>query len=92
MRFSLSNKRALIGHKITVRVTAGAREAIAKVATELDGRKLGTDGLRPAEVHYERIFEQVGGGGPGQDHVLRVRATDTEGETRVASRRWTDVS
>ena len=92
MRFNLSNKRAMIGHSIRVKVTAGAKELIAKVTTELDGRKLGADSLRPAELQYERVFEHVGGGGPGQNHVLRVRATNSDGETRVASRRWNDVS
>jgi hypothetical protein len=92
MRFSLSHKRVVIGHKITVKVTANAGELVAKVVTELDGRKLGTDALRPAEVQYERIFDQAGGGGPGQNHVLKVRATNADGETQIASRRWNDVS
>jgi hypothetical protein len=92
MRFNLSNKRAMIGHRISVKVTAKAGELIGKVSTELDGRKLGADTLRPAERQYERVFEHAGGGGPGQDHVLRVRATNTDGETAVASRRWNDVS
>lgn len=92
MRFSLSQRRALVGHDITVKVTAAAKEAVARVATELDGRKLARDVLGPAEVQYERVFRQVGGGGPGQQHVLTVHATNTDGETSVASRRWNDVS
>jgi hypothetical protein len=92
MRFSLRNQRAVVGHDITVKVTANAREAIAKVTTELDGRRLARDVLVPPEAQYERIFHQVGGGGPGQEHVLVLRATNSDGETSVASRRWNDVS
>ena len=92
MRFSLKSQRALVGHHVTVKVTANAGEAIAKVATELDGRRLGRDVLAPPEAQYERIFHQVGGGGPGQEHVLVLRATNSDGETAVASRRWNDVS
>jgi hypothetical protein len=92
MRFSLSQRRALVGHDITVKVTASAKEAIARVVTELDGRRLARDLLAPAEIQYERIFRQVGGGGPGQEHVLTVRASNTDSVTTVASRRWNDVS
>jgi hypothetical protein len=92
MRFSLSHRRALIGHDITVKVTAAGKEAIARVATELDGRSLARDPLAPPEVQYERMFHQVGGAGPGQDHVLTVHATSAEGATAVASLRWNDVS
>lgn len=92
MRFTLSQRRALMGHDITVKVTAGAKEEIARVATELDGRWLARDVLGPPETQYVRVFHQVGGGGPGQQHVLTVHATDTDGKTSVASRRWNDVS
>lgn len=92
MRFSLGQKRATIGHTITVKVTAGAREAISRVAISLDGRSLETETLSPPEVQFERVFNQVGAAGPGQRHVLTVKATNTDGETSVASRRWNDVS
>jgi len=92
MRFSLSHRRALIGHDIAVRVTAAAKETIARVATELDGRTLARDALAPPEAQYERMFHQVGGAGPGQDHVLAVHATSADGTTTVASLRWNDVS
>ncbi len=48
MRFLLRQKRAMIGHTITVKVTAGTTEEIK-------------------------------------------RATNTEGDTKVASLRWNDV-
>jgi hypothetical protein len=92
MRFSLSHRRALIGHDVTVKVTAAAKEAIARVTAELDGRALARDALAPPEVQYERVFHQVGGGGPGQQHVLSVKATNSEGEAAIASLRWNDVS
>ena len=92
MRFSLSHRRALIGHDVTVKVTAAAKETIARVTTELDGRTLARDALAPPEVQYERAFHQVGGGGPGQHHVLSVQATSAEGKPAVASLRWNDVS
>ena len=91
MRFLLKQKRAMIGHTITVKVTASANEEIKRVAISLDGRKIDSENLSPPEVQFERIFNQVGGAGPGQDHVLIVRATNTEGETKVASHRWNDV-
>lgn len=92
MRFSLTQRRALVGHDITVKVTAGAKEEIANVTTELDGRRLARDVLGPAEAQYERIFHQVGGAGPGQNHVLTVRAATSDGSSAVASRRWNDVA
>lgn len=92
MRFSLNHRRALIGHDTTVKVTAAAKETIARVTTELDGRSLAKDALSPPEVQYERSFHQVGGAGPGQQHVLIVRATNGEGEAAIASLRWNDVS
>lgn len=91
MRFLLRQKRAMIGHAITVKVTAGANEEIKRVAISLDGRKLGSEILSPPEVQFERVFNQVGGAGPGQDHILMVRATNTDGDTQVASHRWNDV-
>lgn len=92
MRFSLSHRRALIGHELTVKVTASAKETIARVTTTLDGRGLAKDSLSPPEVQYERSFHQVGGAGPGLQHVLVVHATNGEGEQAVASLRWNDVS
>jgi hypothetical protein len=92
MRFSLSQRRATIGHTITVKVTAGSKEEITRVVITLDGRKLEAATLSPPEVQFERVFNQIGGGGPGQQHVLTVKATNTDGETRLASRRWNDVS
>jgi len=92
MRFSLSQKRATMGHTIAVKITASANEVLKRVAITLDGRKIETETLVPPEVQYERVFNQVGGAGPGQDHVLIVKATNTDGQTMVASRRWNDVS
>ena len=92
MRFSLGQKRATVGHTITVKVTAGSKEEISRVVITLDGRKLESETLSPPEVQFERVFNQVGGAGPGQRHVLTVKATNTDGQTRVASRRWNDVS
>lgn len=92
MRFSLSQRRALMGHDITVKVTASTREEIARVTTELDGRRLARDVLGPPEAQYARVFRQVGGGGPGQQHVLTVHGANTDGKTSVASLRWNDVS
>jgi hypothetical protein len=91
VRFSLSHERMVIGHRISVKIVAASDEVIVRVVTKLDGRKLGDDQLTPAEVQYERSFEQVGGAGPGQDHVLLVSATDSDGSARSASRRWTDT-
>jgi hypothetical protein len=90
MRFTLAHERVVIGHRISVKVVAAASEVITRVVTRLDGRQLGDDKLKPAEIQYERSFEQQGGAGPGQNHVLTVSATDGEGEIRSASRRWTD--
>jgi len=92
MRFLLRQKRAMIGHTITIKVTAGSTEEIKRVAISLDGRKIDSEILSPPEVQFERVFNQVGGGGPGRNHVLTVRATNTEGDTKVASLRWNDVS
>jgi hypothetical protein len=92
MRFSLGQRRATIGHTITVKVTASAKEEIARVVITLDGRRLEAETLSPPEVQFERIFNQIGGAGPGQRHVLTVTATNTDGATRAASRRWNDVS
>jgi len=89
--FLVEHRRALIGHDIAVRVTAAAKETIARVATELDGRTLARDALAPPEVQYERMFHQVGGA-DRQDHVLAVHATSADGTTTVASLRWNDVS
>ena len=91
MRFLLRQKRAMIGHTITVKVTAGTTEEIKRVAISFDGRKIDSEILSPPEVQFERIFNQIGGGGPGRSHVLTVRATNTEGDTKVASLRWNDV-
>jgi len=59
MRFSLSHRRALIGHDVTVKVTAAAKEAIARVTTELDGRTI------KVNVAQERSREGGGRGGGG---------------------------
>lgn len=90
MRFTLANERVVIGHRITVRVVASSKESIARVVTRLDGSKLGDDRLEPAEVQYERIFEQAGGAGPGREHVLAVTASSADGVSETASRRWQD--
>lgn len=91
MRFSLSHRRVVIGHSVTVKITAASGEAIARVLTRLDGSKLGDDRLNPSEVQYERIFERAGGAGPGQEHTLTVSATNDDGETHNASLRWQDT-
>ncbi len=91
MRFSLDHKRLVLGHRISVKVVAGSGEVIERVTTRLDSRVLGDDRLNPAEIQYERLFEQVGSAGPGQDHVLLVSATSDAGVASTASLRWTDT-
>jgi hypothetical protein len=91
MRFSLNHRRVVIGHSISVKVVATGSERISRVVTRLDGSRLADDRLIPAEVQYERIFEQAGGAGPGQEHTLIVSGTDADGETRTASLRWQDT-
>jgi hypothetical protein len=91
MQFSLSNTRDVVGHKIDVQVKADQGESIASVRTELDGFSLAHDDLNPPEVQYERIFRHVGRVTPGQNHSLEVTATNDQGMSEVASRRWTDV-
>ncbi len=91
MRFTLGHHRVLIGHQVTVKVAAATGETVARVVSVLDGAKLGDDRLDPAEVQYERVFEQAGGAGPGQRHVLVVTATNDAGDRQTASRRWQDV-
>ena len=45
------------------KVVAGSKEEIERVVTKLDGRRLGDDRLAPAEVQYQRVFEQAGAAG-----------------------------
>ena len=91
MRFTLAHKRMVIGHRITVKVVAASGEEIERVVTKLDGRRLGDDRLAPAEVQYQRVYEQAGAAGPGSDHVLLVTATNGDNEKRTAGLRWTDT-
>jgi hypothetical protein len=91
MRFSLSQKRVVIGHRIEVKVVAASGETIERVVSRLDGSRLGDDRLDPPEVQYERVFEGVGGAGPGRDHVLLVSGTNDARGTQTASLRWTDT-
>ena len=91
MRFSLNHRRVVIGHSLSIKVTATGDETIARVVTRLDSSRVGDDRLDPNEVQYERVFEQTGGAGPGREHVLVVTATNADGRSQTASLRWQDT-
>ena len=90
MRFTLKASRDVIGNKIELKVLRSGSQLIAQVDTELDTFKLGSDQLSQPSVHFERHFRQAGEAGPGMEHTLVVKATDTDGNSEVATKIWLD--
>jgi len=92
MKFAIANVRDVINHRIDVQVNAEAGEHLTFVRTEMDAFSLGQDNLAPHEVQYSRTFSQAGNGfTPGFDHVVKVTATNDQGISQTASRRWRDA-
>lgn len=90
MKIEATHVRSGPGHAITVKATREGTETLARVQVSLDRAGLANDVLEPAQVYYERSFNQVGRGGPGDDHVLLVVAEDATGASQAASFRWED--
>lgn len=90
MKFTLNHKRDIIGNEIFVKVVREKEQLISAIETELDGFVLGIDRLGDPSVQVERSFRQAGVAGPGDEHTLVVRATDTEGNKEAATRIWVD--
>lgn len=90
MRFTLKVSRDVVGNKIELKILRSGSQLIARVDTELDTFKLGSDHLAHPSVHFERHFRQAGEAGPGMEHTLVVRATDTDGNSEVATKIWLD--
>jgi len=92
MRFTLKITRDVIGNKIDLKILRSGSQLIAQVDTELDTFKLGSDRVSQSSVHFERHFRQAGEAGPGMEHTLVVTATDTDGNSEVATKIWLDES
>lgn len=90
MRFTLKASRDVVGNKIELKILRSSSQLIARVDTELDTFKLGNDHLSEPSVHFERHFRQAGEAGPGMEHTLIVKATDTDGNPEVATKIWLD--
>jgi hypothetical protein len=69
---------------VTISVTEG--ELISRVATNLNGFRIGDDALSPLEESYERTWHQVGSGVPGNINRVVVTATDQLGNQKSASK------
>jgi hypothetical protein len=89
-KIEILHSSGLIGHDITVTVTAEGDERIAQVKTGFDGGTIGNDSLSPPNLWYKREFLQQGGVTPGRKHTVFVEATCTTGK-ETASLIWTDV-
>lgn len=90
MRFTLKVVRDVVGNKIDLKILRSGSQLIARIDTELDTFKLGSDQLSEPSVHFERHFRQAGEAGPGTEHTLIVKATDTDGSSEVATKIWLD--
>jgi hypothetical protein len=90
MKFSIQRQRAITGNDLVVGIEAENDELIARVACTLDGFELGVDELDPPSVSYERDFSRVGNAGPHVMHELKITATDPNGKTKIAVRKWED--
>jgi len=92
MKFSLAYQRALMGNDIDVQIQAEGKEVIANVQIVLDGFDLVNEAVEPPAIQYQRTILQAGDAAPHKEHNLVVTATDTDGNSRTATRRWQDVS
>jgi hypothetical protein len=92
IKFSIQHQRAIAGNDITIGIEADGDQVISRVTTTLDGFDLGDDELDPACSSYERQFLQAGDAAPHMEHELVVTATDAEGKTTSADRRWEDLA
>ena len=88
MQFSLGHDKAATGHDISVGVTGENGQLIAQVVTEYDASQLGNDQLQPAARQYARSWVRKGMAGPGQEHSVRVVATDQNGNQENAVTKW----
>ncbi|MGH9866885.1 MAG: hypothetical protein ACREAA_01805 [Candidatus Polarisedimenticolia bacterium] len=88
MRFAIEHEKAAIGHDITVAVTGENDQLIARVIIEYDSSQLGDDQLEPPANQYGRSWSKKGLAGPGQQHMVRVLATDSTGKQENAVEKW----
>lgn len=90
MKIEATHIRSGTGHSIEVKITREGAETIAEVEATLDGFLLARDPLNPPQVHYERFFNKVGTGGPGDHHTLAVSGTDQHNGLHGGTFKWTD--
>ena len=88
MQFTIEHSKAAVGHDITVAVTRDNAQQIVRVITEYDSSQLGDDQLKPPANQYRRSWVKKGLSGPGQQHSLRVVATDQNGNQENAVEKW----
>jgi len=92
MKFAIMHQRSIVGNDINVGIEADGDQTISHVTTTLDGFDLGDDELDPPCASYERQFLQAGDASPHRMHELVVTATDLQGKTTSADRRWQDIT
>ncbi len=88
MQFTIEHWKAAIGHDIKVAVTGENGQLIARVIAEYDSSQIGDDQLEPPANQYGRSWTKKGSAGPGQQHTLRVLATDPTGKQENAVEKW----
>ena len=88
MQFTIEHQKATLGHDIRVAVTGEGGQPIARVITEYDSSQLGDDQLEPPANQYGRSWTKKGSAGPGQQHMVRVLATDSTGKQENAVEKW----
>jgi hypothetical protein len=90
MTLSIAHNHDVIGHDITVTVTAEAGELIQSVETDLDGFPLANESLNAPQTSYMRTFARVGAITPNLNHMVTLTAVNTNGQSATSSTEWTD--
>jgi hypothetical protein len=88
MRFAIEHEKSTVGYDIKVAVTGENGQLVARVITEYDSSQLGDDQLKPPANQYGRSWAKKGLAGPGQQHKVRVLATDSTGKQENAVEKW----
>lgn len=90
MKILISHELDVDRHRIDVKVSGEAAEAIFDVEVSMDGALVVSEYLSPPQPEFVRSLRHIGTLRVGMEHIIAVTSTNESGAAAMARISWTD--